>query len=607
MDDPKQHVIDTLKEANNILVTVKASPTVDQLAACIALTLVLNELGKHGTAVFSGQIPSVLDFLEPDKTIEKNTDSLQDFIISLDKAKADKLRYKIEDTVVKIFITPYRTSLSSADLNFEPGDFNVDVVVALGVHNQDDIDTAITEHGKILHDATVLSVNTQGGSSEDLGSVAWIDEKASSLSEMVAEIVNSLGKDDALDNQVATALLTGIVAETERFGNARTTPQTLKVAAKLLTAGANQELVAAKLSAPEPKPKSEPEPELEPVRERYEAPSEAEDEDSHEDASLPQLDEPVGEKHQVEPGTLEIDHPITPLSAFDTSNDAFQLPEPQTPAPVATPEPEMPQAPEVSEAPDPAARAMDDAAMTQDITSLLNQPSGGQEQNADVPSAAPEAQSRPQEGENDDQATLDFLKDRKVESHPRAFLEPLPEQKIEQIRPGGELPDIKSASELRDDLHLAPPSLGGTLTANLPNERQANSLERDSNRQAAAAPILSHETPSGSFITSLISEEDQQKSADSHGPTLAEIEQQVHAHDVPALAVSQEPATGERLIDSLIHDPTPSEGQAVQTVTMPAPTAIQPTVSLPAPATANAPAAPASPPPPVPPPLAPAA
>ena len=251
MDDTKQQIVDSLKQANNILVTVRNNPSLDQLSACIALTLVLNDLNKHATAVFSGEVPSVLEFLEPGKTIERNTDSLQDFIISLDKSKADKLRYKVEDSVVKIFITPYKTSITDKDLEFGQGDFNVDVVVALGVHNQDDLDQAITSHGQILHDATVISMNTQPGGGDELGSVNWTDTDISSLSEMVASFANDLGKEDAIDNQVATALLTGIVAETERFGNAKTSSSTMEMAAKLLTAGANQELVASKLAEPE--------------------------------------------------------------------------------------------------------------------------------------------------------------------------------------------------------------------------------------------------------------------------------------------------------------------------------------------------------------------
>jgi nanoRNase/pAp phosphatase (c-di-AMP/oligoRNAs hydrolase) len=121
----KQQIADKVKQAEHILVTVSSNPSVDQLAAAIGLTLMLNKMGKTATAVFSGKVPSTLEFLQPQKTIQTNTDSLRDFIISLDKAKADKLRYKVEDQVVRIFITPYKTRLSEKDLVFEEGDFKL--------------------------------------------------------------------------------------------------------------------------------------------------------------------------------------------------------------------------------------------------------------------------------------------------------------------------------------------------------------------------------------------------------------------------------------------------------------------------------------------------
>lgn len=243
----RQQVIERLKQANNVLVTVSANPSVDQLAAAIGLTLMLNKLNKHATAVFSGQVPSTIEFLKPEDTLEKTTDSLRDFIIALDKSKADKLRYKVEDKVVRIFITPYKTSISEKDLEFSQGDFNVDVVVALGVHQQTDLDQAITAHGRILHDATVTTISTTVASA--LGSINWQDASSSSLSELVASMSNELGN-NLLDGQIATALLTGVVAETNRFSNNKTSPQTMSVSAQLMVAGANQQLIASKLEKP---------------------------------------------------------------------------------------------------------------------------------------------------------------------------------------------------------------------------------------------------------------------------------------------------------------------------------------------------------------------
>ena len=249
METQKNQVADSLKQATNILVTVSTNPSVDQLAGAIGLTLLLNKLGKHATAVFSGAVPSTIEFLQPEKTLEKNTDSLRDFIIALDKSKADKLRYKVEDQMVKIFITPYRTSINDKDLEFSQGDFNVEVVLALGVIEQKDLDQAITAHGRILHDAAVIGVSA--GADTTLGSINWNDHSASSLCEMLTQLGLIL-KADALDSQMSTALLTGIVAETSRFSNEKTSSETMQISAKLMAAGANQQLVATQLQPPTP-------------------------------------------------------------------------------------------------------------------------------------------------------------------------------------------------------------------------------------------------------------------------------------------------------------------------------------------------------------------
>lgn len=244
MDDAKLQLAEKLKTSNNVLVTVSRNPSVDQLSALLGLTLLLNKQGKHAAAVYSGETPSTIEFLQPEATIEKNTDSLRDFIIALDKNKADKLRYKVEDDVVRIFITPYKTSINQDDFEFSEGDFNVDVVVALGVQQQEDLDEAITAHGRILHDATVTSINVsnEGG----LGSINWHQSQASSLSELITELIEQLGP-DLLDEQIATALLTGIVSETDRFRNEKTSSATMSASATLMNAGANQQLVATKL------------------------------------------------------------------------------------------------------------------------------------------------------------------------------------------------------------------------------------------------------------------------------------------------------------------------------------------------------------------------
>jgi len=245
----KQQIVEKIKNSTNILVTVSNNPSVDELSAAIGLTTILNKLGKHGTAIFSGSIPLAINFLDPNKVFENTADSLRDFIIALDKEKADHLRYKIEGDVVKIFITPYRTTITSDDLDFSQGDYNIELVLALGVDNKDHLDAALSAHdGKVLQDVTIATFSA-GRQSSQLGSMDWRDSGASGLSEMVANLCDSLKNDKTsiLDKQISTALLTGIVAATDRFSNLLTSSRVMTTAAQLMAAGADQQLIAAKL------------------------------------------------------------------------------------------------------------------------------------------------------------------------------------------------------------------------------------------------------------------------------------------------------------------------------------------------------------------------
>lgn len=301
--DQMRQIIERLGQANNVLITVSDSPSVDQLAACIGLTLSLNKQGKHATAVFSGKVPSTLEFLQPERTIETNTNSLRDFIISLDKSKADKLRYKVEDDFVKIFITPYRTSIDEKDLAFTQGDFNIDLIITLGVHERAHLDAAIIAHGRILHDATVVSMNTDTVS--EIGAINWIDTDASSLCEMASDLVTELDK-NIFDTQIATALLTGMVAETDRFGNEKARPHTMSVSGVLMAAGASPQLISNKLHEPEPEPEPAPEPE-EPAAEIPEVVENAEPQQEAEAEAVSEP-EPEPEPPKNNDGMIQIDH-----------------------------------------------------------------------------------------------------------------------------------------------------------------------------------------------------------------------------------------------------------------------------------------------------------
>lgn len=255
VDDTLNKVVERINDADSILVALSKDPTVDEMTAALGLTMMLDKMGKHATAIYSGKTPNALEFLKPDETFEANTNSLQDFIIALAKEKADHLRYKIEGDFVKVYITPYKTTITENDLEFSRGEVNVDLVISLDVVEAEDLDAALATHGRIMHNASLINISNSAPGR--LGGVEWSNPQASSVSEMIVTLFEVMGQE--IPKEVATALLTGIVAATERFSNERTTPETMALASRLMQLGADQQLIVAQImSAKEEEPTEAP-------------------------------------------------------------------------------------------------------------------------------------------------------------------------------------------------------------------------------------------------------------------------------------------------------------------------------------------------------------
>ena len=235
-----------IDESHYVLIALSSDPSVDEMSSAIGISLFLDKLGKRATAIYSGSTPNALEFLKPEETFEPTVDSLQDFVVALNKEKAEHVRCKVDGDYVKVYITPYRDRIAEEDLEFSYGDFNVDLVLALDVANGIDLDSALREHGRIMHDATIINITT--GNPGKLGEIEWSDKTASSVSEMIAKLLFSINSEVKVEKEEATAFLTGIVAATNRFSNAKTTPETMRISSKLMEAGANQQLVSKNIT-----------------------------------------------------------------------------------------------------------------------------------------------------------------------------------------------------------------------------------------------------------------------------------------------------------------------------------------------------------------------
>jgi hypothetical protein len=130
---------------------------------------------------------------------------------------------------------------------------------------------------------------------------------------MLVSISESFGS-NLMDTQIATAFLTGIVSETDRFKNEKTTPKVLTMSAQLVAAGANQQLIATELETPPPPPPAPPEPEV------VEEPQPA-DETPVQEGESQEVQETPPEPQAPEPPRTEVDVVVPHDTDDQESND----------------------------------------------------------------------------------------------------------------------------------------------------------------------------------------------------------------------------------------------------------------------------------------------
>lgn len=242
---PKQQITEQIKKSQKILLLTHTNPDGDALGSLLALSLVLKQLGKDVTAVVLDQLATSLRFLPHIEDISKSFSAAKDFIIMVDtsKTKVDRLGYKhlAEENKLKIVITPIGGTFEEKDVAFSYGSPKFDLIIVLDSPDLERLGALYESQTGLFYETPVINIDHHAGN-DFFGKINWVDLTATSTSEIIVSLVESLSREKPLLNEdVATALLTGIITDTGSFQNINTTPKSLTVAAQLVAAGGRQQ------------------------------------------------------------------------------------------------------------------------------------------------------------------------------------------------------------------------------------------------------------------------------------------------------------------------------------------------------------------------------
>lgn len=239
---PLEQASELLRQSTTPLILLPTTPSSDAMAAGLALLLVLEKMGKSVKIVSPNfTLPPGHDFLPKNTAIEQRLTSLRQFVISVDvgRTKLDALSYDVRGDRLHIYLSPKQGIYEAKDVTTSAGKFAHDVIVVVDVPSPEQLGGLYDDNAEFFYQVPVVNIDHHPENSR-FGNANVVDVVASSVSEIVFELISVLGKDH-LDEHIATSLLTGIISKTKVFQNKRVTPRSLSIASHLMSAGARRE------------------------------------------------------------------------------------------------------------------------------------------------------------------------------------------------------------------------------------------------------------------------------------------------------------------------------------------------------------------------------
>ncbi len=242
-----QQFLEAFKRAKRPVICIGAGSGVDGHAAALGLARILGKLGTRPDLLSADGVPGILSFLEGTTAVKATADNLRRFVIELDasKAKAKELTYELKGDKLQIHVTPSSGSFDPKDLTVSNSGFRYDLIVTVGAADLAACGTLFATSPDFFYATPIVNVDFRP-ENEQYGALNAVDLTASSCGEVCHDLCEAMDP-SLMDEESATAFLTGMIARTKSFKRANVTPRTMQTAGKLVAKGARREAIVERL------------------------------------------------------------------------------------------------------------------------------------------------------------------------------------------------------------------------------------------------------------------------------------------------------------------------------------------------------------------------
>ncbi len=244
----EQQFLEVIERANHPLLVLSAFPHIDDYVTAFSLSALLSKLGKTVEIVSTGGMPpKELSFLNNHETIRGDLQKLKKLNIDIrsDHAKIDNLSYTVNGTTLTIHLEPKSGMWLPSDVSVSTDTYRYDLVITIGVQELEQIGELFQQYQDFFFDVPLINMDHKADNGY-FGQLNLVDIRYVSVSELCFATFRAID-DSLIDEEVATYLLTGMIAKTRSFKGPQVTPKTLKSASDLMGRGARRDEIVEHL------------------------------------------------------------------------------------------------------------------------------------------------------------------------------------------------------------------------------------------------------------------------------------------------------------------------------------------------------------------------
>lgn len=242
--DKIQQLNKLLVSSHYILVVFSQKQAIDSICCALSWKKFLEKKYKQVDIVcseFNGC--KNLNFLKDIDNIKSALTHLQKFTIKVDvsNTKIDSLSYDIKDGWLSIHLNPVQGTIGKDELRTAQSAFKYDLIITINTPDLESLGDIFINNTDLFYRLPIINLD-HNISNEHYGQLNWVEITATSTSETVYKLMKKID-DSLIDEEIATALLAGVISQTRSFKTSNITPYTLHIASELMKQGADREKI----------------------------------------------------------------------------------------------------------------------------------------------------------------------------------------------------------------------------------------------------------------------------------------------------------------------------------------------------------------------------